>query len=459
MSDLGADSRSNDQRSGGFDIRVGDDAVQSVGVSGPEVVRMRHAPRAATLPGRRRQAGRTPLESPAPRIFDGFPAGRPHVFGVEASARLLSEDGSATLESEVAVALLMTPVAGEEFVVRVPRGTFGSGALFVLSCPGLARGALARTTFVAELVGVHYDLVTALMVHPAGDARAEPQRTPRRDGQTARTDAIAKTKPPRTVAADLDTDARSLELMTNAQGPELRQRASASAVEIDGVATITAELSMTLLAPLQMGEPVKLSVSRGEITRGVYFALRYFDMSGAKRALVRADALRPLPGMLDEVEGVLIRVPTRAEERQSYRAPFERFFIAEVLTRGARSMRGRITDLSAGGIGFCSPSKLEGGDWLRITDPSLPEIDGAELVVVRSGPRDAQRYGARFAESNRGAIALSTILGLNRSERERRRRLQAEAIRRSNKATAAPLSTTDTQALRNQRMGTRKHTK
>jgi hypothetical protein len=191
----------------------------------------------------------------------------------------------------------------------------------------------------------------------------------------------------------------------------------------------------------------------------VYFALRYFDMSGAKRALVRADALRPLPGMLDEVEGVLIRVPTRAEERQSYRAPFERFFIAEVLSRGARSMRGRITDLSAGGIGFCSPSKLEPGDCLRITDPSLPEIDGAELVVVRSGPHDAQRYGARFAESNRGATALSTILGLNRSERERRRRLQADAIRRSNQATAAPLSTTDTQTLRNQRMGTRKHTK
>lgn len=459
MSDRGGDSRSNDQLSGGFEMRLGDDAVQSLGVSGPEVVRMRHAPETETFSGRRRRAGRTPREIPAPRLLEGFPAGRPRVFGVEASARLLSEDGSAALEPEIAVALLMTPVAGEEFVMRVPRGTFGSGALFVLSCPGLASGALARTTFVTELVGVHYDLATALIVHPAGDARAEPQRAPRREEQTARTGAIAKTESPRTGAADLDSDARSPEMMINVYGPELRQRASASAVEIGGVATIAAELSMTLLAPLQMGEPVRLSVSRGDITLGVYFALRYFDMSGAKRALVRADALRPLPGMLDEIEGVLIRVPTRAEERQSYRAPFERFFIAEVLSRGARSMRGRITDLSAGGIGFCSPSKLEPGDCLRITDPSLPEIDGAELVVVRSGPRDSQRYGARFVESNRGATALSTILGLNRSERERRRRLQAEAIRRGNEATAAPISTTDTQILRNQGMRTRKHTR
>jgi hypothetical protein len=390
--------------------------------------------------------GARPVPSPA----DGVQAGRPRVFGVEASARCLAQDGGAAPDIEIAVALLMTPDPDEEFVMRVPRGTFVTGALFVLSCPGLAHGALARTGSIAEPVGVHYDLVTALIMHPASDARASRPAPPR---------PITRTEPPSAPAVDVATDPRLLQLKIDPHGLELRQRVSATAVTIGGVATISEELSMTLLQPVRMGETVRLSVARGEVGRGVYFALRYFDMSGAKRGLIRADTLRPLPGMRDEVEGTLIRAPTQAEERQSYRAAFERLFTAEVVSRGGRRLHGSITDISAGGIGFRTPSELTQADCLRITEPSLPEIDGAELIVVRRGPRDSQCYGARFVEDDRGAAALLTVLGLDRAEREHRRRLQNEAARRSSQATASPLSPSDRRAVHSQRMRTRKRTR
>jgi hypothetical protein len=58
---------------------------------------------------------------------------------------------------------------------------------------------------------------------------------------------------------------------------------------------------------------------------------------------------------------------------------------------------------------------------------------------------------------NRGAATLSTILGLEQAEREHRRRIQVEEIRRKRGATAAPLTEADIQTLRNRRMGTRDH--
>jgi hypothetical protein len=247
-------------------------------------------------------------------------------------------------------------------------------------------------------------------------------------------------------------------LERDAERERARRHASASAVQIDGVSTIGIDVSATLLTPVQMGEVVKIAAPRGELPEGSYFALRYFDATGAKRAIVRAEAVHAQAGMLDEVDVALIRLPTPAEERQSYRAPFECYFSAEVRGRnGGRTVRGRITDLSAGGIGFRATSNLAQGEILRITDPSLPDLDGAELLVVRRDARDLQRYGARFVEANRGAATLSAILGLEDAEREHRRRIQIQEIRRTRGATAAPLTKADIQALRNRRMRTREH--
>jgi hypothetical protein len=92
-----------------------------------------------------------------------------------------------------------------------------------------------------------------------------------------------------------------------------------------------------------------------------------------------------------------------------------------------------------------------------IADPSLPDLDGAELLIVRRDARDRQRYGARFVTPDRGATTLSSILGLEQAEREHRRRVQIQEIRRNRGATAAPLTAADIQALRNRRMGTRDH--
>ena len=373
--------------------------------------------------------------------------GRPRFFGVEARAIPLSIGGGSLLEQGIDVALLMTPPAAEPFVLRAPRGAIGAGRHFVLRCAGLERkrGALVRATAVSEM-GIHFDLVTAEMVQSNATV-------PRDTTSDAAPPRLAPAQPP--VQSAVQPTEKKL-LARDTERARVRRGASASAVQFDGVVTIGIEVSTTLLTPVQMGELVTIVAPRNEIARGAYFALRYFDAAGAKRAIVRADAVRAQAGMLDEIDAELIRVPTPAEERQSYRAPFECYFIADVPgTNGSRTVRGRITDLSTGGIGFRVTSSLAAGERLRITDPSLPDLDGAELLVVRRDARDPQRYGARFIETNRGAAALSAVLGLEQTEREHRTRIQIQEIRRTRGAAAAPLTAADIQALRNRRMGTR----
>jgi hypothetical protein len=311
------------------------------------------------------------------------------------------------------------------------------------------RGALARTTGVSEM-GVHFDLISAELVVAADETqRSQGRESPVPAGRHR---PFLQAEHPDAHPGDACPDARAT------RGIRLNQHASASAVQIGGVTTIDSEVHATVLTPVQMGQSVKLIAPRGEIPRGAYFALRYFDTSGAKRGIMRAEAVREQPGMLDEIEATLIRPPTQAEERQSYRVTFERVFTADVQgPNGARTIRGKITDLSAGGIGFRVTSALAPGDRFHVADPALGDIDGADLVVVRRDPRDRQRYGARFVEANRGEATLATILGLDRSDRERRRRAQIEATRRARGATAAPLSDADIRALRNTRMGTRTH--
>jgi hypothetical protein len=291
--------------------------------------------------------------------------------------------------------------------------------------------------------------VTAEIVQ-AGEQRLAPNQ----DTTSARN--VANVAPPDPSSDRHDSEAP-------AAGPEphrgaLQLHASASAVQMGGVATIGADVSATLVAPVQMGEPVRLLAPRDEIPTGTYFALRYFDSAGAKRALVRADTICCRPGMLDEIEATLLRNPIHAEERQSYRARFDRFFTAQSIgPHGTRSLRGRITDLSASGIGFRATATLAPGAQLRIADPSLPELDGAMLILLPRDPRDLQRYGARFAEPNRGETTVLAILGLDQAEREQRRHAQIDAIRNARTATAAPLTDTDVRTLRTRRMGTRIH--
>jgi hypothetical protein len=398
--------------------------------------------------GERRQAAD---QSAAPKPAESVAAGRPRVFGVEGRVIPLSSDGGSSLEQGVDVALLMTPRSHEPFTIRAPRGTLASGGHFVLRCAGLEgqRGALARATAVSEL-GIQFDVVTAEMVQSSETSTLQGQ------GSAAIDEAVTNGShmPSRTPDPSLDDNL----LERDNHRARLRRRASASAVEIGGVTTIGFDVSTTLFTPVQMGEPVKLAAPRGEIPRGAYFALRYFDASGAKRGIVRAETVQAQPGMLDEIEATLIRLPTPAEERQSYRGSFECYFTADVQgVNGARTVRGRITDLSGGGIGFRVTSNLVPGERLRIADPSIPDLDGAELLIIRRDPRDTQRYGARFVEPNRGATTLAAILGLDQAEREHRRRIQIEEIRRTRGATAAPLTAADIQSLRNRRMGTRNH--
>jgi PilZ domain len=404
----------------------------------------------ATPVDERRQAAD---QSPAPKITEGVAGGRPRVFGLEGRVIPLPSDGGSSLEHGIDVALLMAPRPDEPFSIRTPRGALASGGHFVLRCKGIEgqRGALARATAVSEL-GIQFDVVTAEMVQSSETSTHQDPGAASVDRARANRSQV----PSQAHTPDPRVDDGLLQRTIHRE--RLKRHASASAVEIGGVTTIGFDVSTTLFTPVHMGEPVKLAAPRGEIPRGAYFSLRYFDASGAKRGIVRAETVQAQPGMLDEIEATLIRLPTAAEERQSYRASFECYFTADVLgDNGTRTVRGRITDLSAVGIGFRVTSNLVPGERMRIADPLIPDLDGAELVITRRDPRDTQRYGARFVKADRGATALATILGLDRAEREHRRRIQIEEIRRTRGATAAPLTAADIESLRNRRMGTRSH--
>jgi hypothetical protein len=97
------------------------------------------------------------------------------------------------------------------------------------------------------------------------------------------------------------------------------------------------------------------------------------------------------------------------------------------------------------------------GHRIRIVDPLLPDLDGAELLVIRRDHRDARHYGAKFVEANRGESTLISILRLTKSEQTHRRNHQIQEIRRGRGSSAAPLTEADIRSLRNRRMGTRAH--
>jgi hypothetical protein len=377
-------------------------------------------------------------------------AGRPRVFGVAARLIPLSSGGGSLLEQGIDVALLMTPRPDEPFAIRTPRGTLGADRHFVLRCQGLerTRGSLARSTAVSEL-GIHFDLVTAEIVH------ARDESVGQRRSITSARGLIAS--PPALIAPIAVEDAPTLSERA-ASRATLERHASATAVQISGIATIAGEVSVTLRSAVRIDAPIVLVAPRGEIARGAYFAVRYFDVSGAFRGLLRADTVRAAPGMLDLVEATLIRPPARAEERESYRAPFDRESMVDILApAGTRTVRASFADISASGLGFSTASAIVPGHRIRIADPSLPELDGAELLVIRRDHRDPRRYGARFVVPNRGEASLSSILGLDRSERDHRRSLQMHEIRRGRGANAAPLTEAEIRTLRNRRMGTRDH--
>jgi hypothetical protein len=222
-----------------------------------------------------------------------------------------------------------------------------------------------------------------------------------------------------------------------------------------GVATVSMDTTVTVLTPVAMGVSLRLSAPRGEIAPGAYFALRYFDASGAKRGVLRADGVHARPGMLDEVDAVLMGAPISAPERQSYRAPFDLFFTAIIDTRARRRVVGRMIDISGEGIGFRINAALEPDERLRIADPSLSHLDGAELVIVRSDPRAPQRHGARFAVPDRGAEILAAMLGLDRAERAHRRRVEIDAIRNAGSGTATPVTETEVRQFLRRGMSTR----
>jgi hypothetical protein len=385
--------------------------------------------------------------------LEGCPAAtrRPHVFGVGAQALPLPSSDSYTIAAETEIALLMTPGAHELLELRTPRGTMGVGMRFVIRGARASREHLflVRVLGVTELRGMRLDLVSVRLEQPIDRASSGSPTTNDRPATSA--GATARPRPAAAAPPDPRLQARS----PSRELSQFGHRACANTIEVGGLSSIGTHVSVTLLTPVRVGEQLILSAPRDEIPGGVFLALRYFDSTGARRGIMRVETVRSRPGMLDEVEGVLICPPTRAPERQSYRAAFDDLFTIELAGRGSRTAVAQLIDLSADGIGFRVNADLDTDERIRIADADLGELDGAELAIVRRDARDPQRYGARFTEPKRGATTLLARLDLDEAEHMRRRRAQIEEIRRELDASAGPLSPADVRGLPNGGMGTR----
>jgi hypothetical protein len=306
----------------------------------------------------------------------------------------------------VEVALLSVPSTGEPFVLRAPRGALVAGVLFGLRFLELGRMrlCLARALELSEPDGAAFDLVGAQLVRSIADDSRVPEG-----------------------------DARRL-------------------TEVAGIRTLGSETSIRLLTLVVPGEKLRLLAAPGEMCPGVFFGLRYFDATGARRGLVRVDRVRSRSVLLDEIEGVLMGTPRHAPGRESYRAPFDLLFTAELIRADACPVIGRLTDLSADGVGIHVNARLEPGDHIRVDDPSLPGLHGAELAIVRRDRHEGKRHGARFVEPNRGLSVLATLLGLDR-DRPARRELAIGDVGRSREAIATPLTVSDAADVLRQTVG------
>lgn len=333
-----------------------------------------------------------------------------HVFTIAATVLPIPRTAAPTVDREADVALLVVPRAGEDFSIRVPRGTIRAGALFALRRVELGHPhvELVRALAVDEPTGLRFDIVTA---------RIESSEAGTKSGA-----------PPRPAADEPRTP---------------RLRATANAVSAPGVRTIDGEVRVSLLSAVAVGTTLELGVHRGKIPAGAYFALRYSDDVGAKVALARASSSRPAPGMSDTVRADVLAPPEPVPERQSYRAAVDVYFTAVLATQGDQHVMCRLVDLSAEGAGFQASVPLEAGDRIVVHDRTLAYLDGVELVVVRRDTQEPGRYGALFAEPNRGAAIISALLELDDHQREQRHGAHTSAFRTSGSGTARPVSRDD----------------
>jgi hypothetical protein len=103
-------------------------------------------------------------------------------------------------------------------------------------------------------------------------------------------------------------------------------------------------------------------------------------------------------------------------------------------------------------VGIQVNARLEPGDRIRVDDPSLPGLNGAELAIVRRDRHEDTRHGARFVEPNRGLSVLMMLLGLDR-DRLARRELAIGGVGRSREAIATPLSASEAADVLRQTIG------
>jgi hypothetical protein len=187
---------------------------------------------------------------------------------------------------------------------------------------------------------------------------------------------------------------------------EFRIHASALPVTAETVETIIEAVSVMVLVPPSTLIPLELEAPRATIGPTQVFALRYFTVDGARRAIVRCSEARPWPGMRDIIVGRLLAEPVPAPERVAPRRSLAVRLSGSVVQcvnlRPGTPVAIQVTDVSESGLGFVSPAPFADGDRVMLDAPANGGTPDAELEIVRRDLARPSRFGGRFADEEDG---------------------------------------------------------
>jgi hypothetical protein len=200
---------------------------------------------------------------------------------------------------------------------------------------------------------------------------------------------------------------------------EFRIHASALPVTAETVETIAEAISVMVLVPPSTLIPLELEAPRATIGPSQVFALRYFTVDGARRAIVRCSEARPWPGMRDIIVGRLLAEPVPAPERVAPRRSLAVRLSGSVVQcvnlRPGTPVAIQVTDVSESGIGFVSPAPFADGDRVMLDAPANGGTPDAELEIVRRDLARPSRFGGRFADEDDGKAFSAELVRVARA--------------------------------------------
>jgi hypothetical protein len=211
------------------------------------------------------------------------------------------------------------------------------------------------------------------------------------------------------VVVSPDADERRFRLASEdaAGGGWLPRSGWAEPAKLPDRPTISGPVSVRLLSPPQADATCGVEAPAGSIPLGACFAVRFYAGS-ARRVILGCASLAGGPGGTEVLACELLS-DAAAPERQHARHPIGRR-VAAIVERAESIPAGtrldvQLVNASASGVMVATPVEFSHGDLVALELPDGP----AAIEIYRRDAR-AGRWGARFADAERGRTALATLL-------------------------------------------------